>query len=227
MPALNDLTGRTFGRLSVLGRAESAAAKVRWRCRCECGQETAAVGSDLLSGHTKSCGCWRTERNQHSSLSHGLRSSPTYSTWTAMKTRCTNPKSKSFPDYGGRGVKVCERWNDFAAFLADMGERPAGTTLDRWPNVNGDYEPGNCRWATKQDQQRNTTANVLISHDGETLTQAEWAQRKGIKQSTLSYRLRHGWTPLEALSLVPRLGLKRSPPARRSNGKFGEEVELP
>lgn len=162
---------------------------------------------------------------------HGMAGTPTYASWEAMKTRCTNPNSDTFADYGGRGVTICERWLDFANFLADMGERPAGKTLDRWPNPAGNYEPGNCRWATKEEQQRNTTANVLVTFNGETLTQTEWASRQGIKQTTLSYRLRHGWSALEALSLVPRLGLKRSPPARRTDGtfasKFGEEVELP
>jgi hypothetical protein len=161
---------------------------------------------------------------------HGMHGTPTYKSWEAMKTRCTNPRSSSYADYGGRGVRVCSRWLSFEAFLADMGERPDGKTLDRWPNKSGDYSPDNCRWATKLEQQRNTTANVLVTFGGETLTQAEWAARSGIKQSTLSYRLRAGWTPLEALSLMPRLGLKRRPPTRGIGGqfasKFGETVEL-
>jgi hypothetical protein len=215
MPALNDLTGKIFGRLAVLSRAGSAKnGKVKWHCVCECGARTVAVGSELISGHTTSCGCWRVERNRTSSLSHGKRESPTYSTWSAMKTRCTNPGVKSYADYGGKGIKVCDRWmNSFAAFLDDMGERPAGKTLDRWPDHAGNYEPGNCRWATKEEQARNTSANVLVTFNGETLTQAEWARRHGIGQGTLSYRLRSGWTPMEALLLVPRLGLKRPPRA--------------
>lgn len=163
---------------------------------------------------------------------HGMKGTPTYASWEAMKTRCTNPRSSSFGDYGARGVRVCDRWREsFAAFLSDMGERPVGKTLDRWPDRRGHYEPGNCRWATKTEQQRNTTANVVLEREGVSLTLGEWAARQGIAQTTLSYRLRHGWTAEEALSLRPRLGLKRSPPARTTTGrfasKFGAEVELP
>lgn len=233
MPALNDLTGKSYGRLTVAERVGTARnGKAKWRCVCQCGSETVVVGSELMNGHTSSCGCWRAERNRNSSLSHGLHGSPTYKTWEAMKTRCTNPRSTSYPDYGGKGIKVCDRWLDsFMAFLSDMGERPSGKTLDRWPDLAGDYEPGNCRWATKQEQQRNTTANVHVTFNGETLTQAEWAQRQGIKQTTLSWRLRTGWSVEAALLLTPRLGLKRAQPPRRENGtfapKFGEEVDLP
>lgn len=153
---------------------------------------------------------------------HGMHGTPTYKTWEAMKTRCTNPASKSYAAYGGRGVTVCTRWaSSFADFLADMGIRPEGTTLDRFPNTNGNYEPGNCRWATRVEQQRNTTANRRVTFNGETLTQVEWAQRQGIRQDTLSYRLRRGWPLLQALSLEPRLG------NRVVASKLGEEVELP
>jgi len=147
-----------------------------------------------------------------------------------MCTRCTNPNAKSYKDYGGKGVGICVEWLDFENFLADMGERPTGMTLDR-RDASGNYEPGNCRWATKIEQQRNTTANSRVTFEGVTMTQAEWAIEKGIKQTTLSYRLRSGWSLMEALSLTPRLGLKRSPPARRASGRFaskyGDVVDLP
>jgi len=117
-----------------------------------------------------------------------------------MKTRCTNQRVASFADYGGRGVVVCERWaGSFSAFLEDMGERPPGTTLDRWPDTNGNYEPSNCRWATRVQQQRNTTTNKRITFRSETLTLTEWAERTGINKSTLSYRLRAGWATEKAL----------------------------
>lgn len=153
---------------------------------------------------------------------HGMHGTPTYKTWEAMKTRCNNPASKNYAAYGGRGVTVCARWSaSFEDFLADMGVRPAGTTLDRFPDTNGHYEPGNCRWATKVEQQRNATANRRVTFNGETLTQVEWAQRQGIRQDTLSYRLRRGWPVLQALSLEPRLG------NRVVASKLGEEIELP
>lgn len=223
MPALNDLTGNAFGRLIVLQRdGTSTNGKAQWRCRCQCGRETTAVGSELRNGHTTSCGCWRVERNRTSSLSHGQHGSATYKTWEAMKTRCTNQNVKSYADYGAKGVKVCARWAEsFEAFLADMGERPAGTTLDRWPNTRGDYEPGNCRWATRIEQQRNTSSSVMLTFDGMTLTQAEWAERTGIAQETLSYRMRRGWPAEKALTIPPKLG------NRVIASKLGDEVELP
>lgn len=224
MPKLNDLSGLTFGRLAVERRAgTSANGKALWLCHCTCGNCISAVGTDLRSGHTTSCGCRRAERNRTSSLSHGMSSTPTHRTWQSMWTRCTNQNVKSYADYGAKGVRVCDRWRDFAAFLADMGRRPDGKTLDRYPDHMGKYEPGNCRWATKVEQQRNTSANSIIEHDGRRLTQAEWVERTGIKQGTISYRIRSGWTPAEALCLTPHLGLKRKPPQRRADGTFGED----
>lgn len=230
MPKLNDLTGQKFGRLSVLSREGTASnGKALWRCLCDCGKVSVTNGADLRSGHVTSCGCWRAERNRTSSLSHGLHDTGTYRSWGAMHTRCRNENAKSWGDYGGRGISVCERWTSFENFLADMGERPEGMTLDRFPNVNGNYEPGNCRWATKVQQARNTSASVFIEFNGECLTLVEWAIRSGVKQATLSWRLRNGWAPLEALSLVPRLGLKRVPLKHKPDGtfasKFGDEVD--
>ncbi len=126
---------------------------------------------------------------------------PTYSTWKSMNRRCYYELHKSFADYGGRGVKVCERWHDFEAFMEDMGERPAGKTLDRYPDKNGDYEPGNCRWATMTEQQRNRRSNHVITAFGETKTRVEWSESTGIKGDTIGYRLRAGLSPEDALTL--------------------------
>lgn len=226
MPKLNDLTGRAFGKLTVIARSRTSKnKKAVWECLCSCGSTIHAVGSDILSGHTASCGCYRAERNRSSSLAHGMHASGTYRSWDAMKTRCTNPNVKSYQDYGAKGITVCERWvHSFENFLADMGERPHGTTLDRIENSMG-YEPGNCRWATKEIQQRNTTKNRFIEFNGERRTQAEWASLKGISQRTLSRRLNSGWSVLEALSLTPRQGLKRFKQLRYDNGQFNGEFD--
>ncbi len=166
------------------------------------------VRSDhLRTGAVRSCGCLASEltaaRNT-ASTKHGKagRSDLTYSSWQAMKTRCTNPRSDQYPAYGGRGIRVAPAWLDFRAFLADMGERPPGTTIDRWPNVDGDYEPGNCRWATMREQENNKRNNVLVTHDGKTRTVAEWARETGIGYQTIRKRLLGGWTPAESLTLA-------------------------
>jgi len=160
MPVAKQLAGQVFGRLTVVERFRSRKGRVTWLCRCECGALHEAVSHALTSGHTKSCGCWKDERNRATPVVHGhaLRASgksPTYYSWQAMLLRCNNPISKSYKDYGGRGITICDRWLKFENFLADMGERPKGLTLDR-RNVNGDYEPGNCRWATRKEQAMNT-----------------------------------------------------------------------
>lgn len=159
MPATKQLEGQVFGRLTVVERFRSRNGRVTWLCKCACGKLHEAVSHALTSGHTKSCGCWKEERNTSTLPVHGHAKrgykSPTYYSWASMWTRCTNPNVKSYKDYGGRGVQICEQWGDFENFLADMGERPDGRTLDR-SNVNGNYEPGNCRWATRKEQAMNT-----------------------------------------------------------------------
>jgi hypothetical protein len=160
-----DLTARQFGRLTVTHYSETRGGVAFWFCKCECGTELfeARAGS-LRTGDTKSCGCLLREngaRNGRMSASHAHSHSenggpsPTYNSWAGMLQRCSNPKHKGYSRYGGRGIKVCERWQKFENFLADMGERPAGKTLDRFPNRDGDYEPGNARWATNAEQSSN------------------------------------------------------------------------
>lgn len=139
---------------------------------------------------------------RHGHWARGKRTG-TYLSWAAMKARCYCPSTTDYAKYGGRGVVVCERWMDFENFLADMGERPAGTSIDRHPNKYGNYEPGNCRWATRKQQQRNLRSNTLIEFNGETLCIAEWAERLGMSQSTLYCRLiKHRW-PLERAMTTP------------------------
>lgn len=137
---------------------------------------------------------------------HGMSGSRTYESWGQMFKRCGNPKHSSHVRYGGRGISVCARWKSFTAFLEDMGERPEGTSLERIDN-NGNYEPGNCRWATKKEQQRNMRSNRLLTHNGRTMCIAEWAETAGISALTLHSRLNIGWTIDEALSIP--VGRKR------------------
>lgn len=136
-----------------------------------------------------------------------LSRTSTYTIWKTMVARCTRPHAKDFPRYGGRGITVCERWRTFANFLADMGERPAGLTLDRKDGTGG-YEPANCRWATPKEQARNRRNNVLLTHDGQTATVAEWAERTGLERKTLEYRVRAGWPAERALTTPSTINRK-------------------
>lgn len=153
-----NLVGDVFGRLTVTALGPMKKTRQTWICACECGNETTASTSDLRYGSVQSCGCMLrgpTAANQvHGNASRANGPTPTYNSWRGMIERCTNPKQAHYARYGGRGVTVCERWTVFENFLSDMGERPPGLTLDR-KNNDGNYEPGNCRWATNQEQRHN------------------------------------------------------------------------
>ena len=163
MPKLNDITGQQFGRLIVLGishrqRLSPRRSIVHWQCRCICGTEISVRSSDLGTGNTQSCGCLQIERTRQASITHGHTSggkwTRAYQAWADMVNRCSNPYNKGFANYGGRGIKVCRRWQKFENFLADMGEKPIGLTLGRINNERG-YSPSNCRWETYSQQNKN------------------------------------------------------------------------
>ncbi len=224
MPAAKQLKDQVFGRLTVLDRCRSRNGRVTWLCRCECGKLHEVVSHALTSGHTKSCGCWKEERNTSTQPKHGHASrstglSPTYQTWRAMWTRCTNKNVPSYKDYGGRGITICARWAQFGNFLADMGERPKESTIER-KDTNGGYESSNCIWATKAEQSSNTRANRFVEFQGQRLTQAQFARLVGHNQSTISYRMRAGWTA-EQINTTP------ANTRNRIASKLGDEVEIP
>lgn len=189
-----DLTGQRFGRLVVLWRAAnvaeaSGAIRSAWMCKCDCGNGHVVTAHSLTRGLTRSCGCFARERPSK----HGKSGAPVYRHWAAMVQRCTNREWLHYARYGGRGITVCEQWRDFAAFLADMGEPEPGMTLDRIDNAKG-YEPGNCRWATRQEQSNNRGNNRYLTFRGLTLTLAEWGRITGLKNGTISQRLKSGWS---------------------------------
>lgn len=161
MPGLIDLRGQRFGRLVVIEIAEARNNKRLWQCRCDCGKEIVTVGGNLRQGHSKSCGCLNRELQISRPTTHGMTGTPLFSVWKGMLTRCRNRNYAGFKNYGGRGIKVCDRWQEFANFKQDVGDGYSpGLTIDRINN-DGDYEPGNCRWITKQQQSANRRSGNL------------------------------------------------------------------
>lgn len=163
MPKTIDITSQRFGRFVVIERAlpNGSDRHARWRCQCDCGQQRIVSGHTLRLGTSRSCGCLGVENSRAVVMTHGHsighQLSPTYRSWRNMQTRCQNPNSSRYADYGGRGIKISKRWlgpSGFQHFLADMGERPFGKEIDRMDN-DGDYKPGNCRWATKLEHGKN------------------------------------------------------------------------
>ncbi len=208
MTAEINLTGQKFGTLSVLGRVDESPeyhGQVAWACQCECGNVCVVVGRDLRVGHTKSCGCKKAEMIRAANTTHGGSRGrhPEYRIWGEMLQRCENPNSNRYYTHGARGIKVCERWrHSYTAFIEDMGRRPAKElTLERRDN-DGNYEPGNCYWATRVEQARNRRNSLSITIGGQTKPLLVWAEETGIKYATIYYRLKAGWTPEEAVGIA-------------------------
>lgn len=201
-----DLTGHRYGRFVVLAAAGRGKCGVRrWLCRCDCGTERVVFGNSLRSGVTQSCGCRRAENAAAKLLVHGMTGTPEHNAWGSMLDRCRNPKNARYLRYGARGIVVCERWMLFENFLADMRLRPPGMSLDRIDN-DGNYEPGNCRWATSKQQRRNTSTNRVVEIHGDRRALSEWAERLGLKPATLWSRIKRGQSPEQAAaySVHPR-----------------------
>ncbi len=195
--------GSVFGRLTIVEEGPRVAKGAdgytcaTWHCRCECGNECDVPAGALKrkNNSTVSCGCWQRRQN-------GDSNSPECKAWASMIDRCYNSSRKDYPRWGGRGIRVCQEWlNSYSAFLADMGRRPSQKhSLDRFPNTNGNYEAGNCRWATAREQANNRRSNRLIEFRGEVKTLAQWAYALGFNHGTINSRLRLGWTAEEAFT---------------------------
>lgn len=207
MPKIIDLSGQRFGRLVVVGRAENRGERVSWRCRCDCGGTKTVTAKHLRNGRSASCGCLSPEVNRARLTKHGharaKRFTKEYRSWSLMKSRCLSESDPNYWRYGGRGITVCERWrDDFASFLADVGPAPGSGKswgLERI-DVNGNYEPGNVRWATQAEQTRNTRANVWLEHSGKRMIVSDWSREIGVGADTIRRRLRLGWSMEAVLS---------------------------
>jgi len=205
MPALIDLTGHKYGRLTVLEMAPRVKGKgVEWVCRCDCGKEAVVLSNSLRRGNTKSCGCLFTEMlvKRNTKHGHARRDNKTrlYGIWVRMRQRCSDSNSSDYERYGGRGIKVCDEWNDFGNFhdWAHANGYKKHLTIERINN-DGDYEPTNCKWVAPEKQARNKRNNRFIEFRGQKKTLAEWSEITGIDSSLLRYRLKR-WSVEEALT---------------------------
>jgi hypothetical protein len=237
---LIDLVGEIFGHLTVIRRADSLRSHATWLCQCDCGNLFIAQSDKLRAGRAVSCGC-RVGGATHGHTRGQLKrqkSSPTFRSWNAMIGRCTYPSVFGFEYYKWRGINVCDRWrygedgkSGFEYFLEDMGERPSlEYSLDRYPNNDGNYEPGNCRWATKSQQGNNRSDNQIFVYRGRKFTITELARETGVPIQRLRHRLLRAsssspWTVEEAVS-TPKGGLGTRPD-RRHSPNFGRSRRVP
>lgn len=200
-----DITGLKYGRLTVISYSGTRNEESLWNCVCECGNRSITSRRSLARGLTQSCGCLRLEtlsrlRYRHGCATRAGRSSE-YTSWSAMKERCLNPKSKYFKNYGARGITVCDEWMKFGVFLSDMGSRPLGTTLERKDN-NDSYRKDNCIWATWGEQSNNKRTSRRITFNGKTQTLSQWCDELTLPYNTIIARVSRGWNT-DAAFLTP------------------------
>jgi len=205
------MIGTKIGEWTVKGFGVPAChGKTTMRVICSCGTERDVLRVNLRNRVSLSCGCARKKTLSNIKRTHGNSGGSiegprtgTYNSWASMKARCLNPGAKQFKDYGGRGIKVCESWMSFPNFLHDMGERPnRNYSIDRNDN-NGNYEPGNCRWATRMEQGNNTRRNRFLTLNGETKSISQWSYDLGMRDSAVGKRIKRGWTIEKALTIHP------------------------
>lgn len=200
--------GDTFGGWTLLKISEpyispSGKKHHRWLCECECGTKKIVSAGDISRGGSMSCGCRRrvliSRRSTKHGMSHNEKYKDLYRLWVGMRERCNSPKSSSYKNYGGRGIAVCQRWDDFETFMNDVGPKPSPKhSIDRI-DVNGDYCPDNCRWATTKEQANNVRRNRRIEHQGCIRNLCQWAELFGLKPAVLGKRLKLGWDMSRAL----------------------------
>lgn len=199
---LADIKGQVFGRLTVLERDSFVNGKTRWLCGCKCGKQVSVIGQLLRNGRTKSCGCLRSDRAAETARKHGgyvgRKPTRTMRVWKNMIQRTCNPNCPMYSRYGGAGISVCESWQTFEGFIADMGEAPNGLTLERIDNGKG-YGPNNCKWATYAEQNRNKANSKKLTLNGRTQVAADWIAELGLTHDQVYKRIRRGWSDEEVL----------------------------
>lgn len=219
-----DLTGQRFGRLTALTFLGKVKGNDSWLCRCDCGVEKRITQANLRGGYTQSCGCLRNERIRAKKITHGYTAEkllggkrrPEYRVWVSMIRRCTSPKEDSYKNYGAKGISVCDRWRfgengkgGFECFIGDMGDRPSHThSIDRI-ETSGNYEPGNCRWATAREQIQTRSIAVWVDWKGDRIPLSVACEREGVPYANVRQRMFQGWTLDRALTTPLRQVAKR------------------
>jgi len=199
MPSSSNMLQRRFMRLVVVAPSNG---KDYWLCVCDCGEPRRVLGSSLRAGRTRSCGCLSRDLARARGK-HGASRTNLYKRWQGMIRRCEVPTHHKYYLYGARGIRVCDRWHNYELFVSDMGSPPPGSSIDRIDG-NGNYEPGNCRWASPKEQQDHVSGALRITLDGETHCVAEWARRFGMHPNTLRGRIKRGMSLIEARATIAR-----------------------
>jgi len=201
---LKDITGQKFGRLTVISKNDRPGHLTYWNCVCDCGNTAVIAGSRLKNGNTKSCGCLHDESSRKRAkmqfTKHGMCHTRLSSIWSSMKTRCSNPNARAYKWYGARGITFCDDWNEFEPFMewALANGYSDNLTLERI-DVNGNYEPENCKWIPFSEQGKNTRKNHFVTIKGETHCVSEWSKIIGINRSSFRERLQKGWSEEDLL----------------------------
>ena len=212
MAKFKDLTGQKFGKLTVIKPVgKNQKGNYLWECECACGNTSIVRSSNLLTGDTKSCGCLQREMASKTLKTHGLSGSRIYIIWEHMIARCNNPNDSRYKNYGGRGISVCDEWRDFLLFnkWAMSNGYNDNLTIDRI-DVNGNYEPSNCRWTDKKVQANNKRNNHLVTYENKTLTISQWEEETGIDARLILYRLSKGWSTKRTLTSPPDTSFNNS-----------------
>ncbi len=209
-PIRLDLKNQRFGRLVAIKSSTATAGRTGWICKCDCGKKKLVGTRELTRGETKSCGCLSEENRINfiqAGTSHGRAHTRTYMCWKNMKARCYNPNNSFFKEYGARGITVCKRWRlSFESFYKDMGDKPSGMTIDRFPDNDGNYEPSNCRWATNSQQSRNKRNNIFVEVKNERMIVKDACRILGLPYRSITARIRKGWDAQKAMNTPIRKG---------------------
>ena len=210
-------TGNSYGRLTAISsyskKSPSGKSRTYWICMCECGNTKHMLADNLRKkDRIASCGCYKSEFFSKLNSTHRLTGTRVWRSWESAKQRCLNPNDNNFPHYGARGIRICDRWSSFELFLEDMGYPPSTNHTIERIDVNGDYNPNNCKWATSKEQARNKTNNKLYEHDGKKMILVDWSKYLSIRLITLRKRLDANW-PLDRVF-------------SKNNFKYGRPVAL-